>query len=82
MRFRIPAWYDKGMDWLANHLLPPPTPTGFKIFGYSILWLDVGVAVILCIIAAIAGYWYGTIMGAVLTFAAFALVWMLFEWFF
>ena len=45
MRFSS-KYYDRVMDWLANHVLPPPKPTGLVLFGYAVLWTDVGATVI------------------------------------
>jgi hypothetical protein len=82
MRFRIPAWYDDAMDWIACHVLPPPKPL-FKLFGRQVTWTDVGVIIIgLLMIASwtylVWGWSWGHFSAGVL---GFVLAWMVMEWF-
>jgi len=43
MKIRIPKAYDRAMDWIAFHIMPPNKPTRLKIFGYIVTWLDLSV---------------------------------------
>jgi hypothetical protein len=40
MKIRIPRFYDRVMDWIAFHLLPPDKPTGLRLFGHAVTWLE------------------------------------------
>ena len=40
MKIPIPKFYDRAMDWCAFHFLPPDKPTGLRLFGYKLTWLD------------------------------------------
>lgn len=44
MKIPIPRSYDRVMDWLAVHLLPPDKPTGLRLFSHQITWLEVALA--------------------------------------
>jgi len=28
------------MDWIANRVMPPNKPSGLRLFGYNVTWLD------------------------------------------
>ena len=47
MKIPIPRSYDRAMDWLAIHLIPPDKPIGLKLFGHAVTWAD---------LATFAGY--------------------------
>jgi hypothetical protein len=40
MKIPIPKQYDRVMDWIAFHILPPDKPTGLRLFGHAVTWLE------------------------------------------
>ena len=73
---RIPLWYDRAMEWLAMHLLPPPKPTGLKLFGYAITQLDLAMLCCGFLIALAALWWYSSIGWFFIALALFAMMWI------
>jgi hypothetical protein len=61
MKIPIPKFYDRAMDWCAFHFLPPDKPTGLRLFGYKLTWLDLAVFLGYPLVAASALFlWTGS----------------------
>ena len=73
---RIPLWYDRAMDWLACHLLPPGKSTGLKFFGYDVTQLDLALTFGAFLIALAATWWYGSIGWFFIALGLFAMMWI------
>lgn len=68
--------YDRTLDWLAVHLLPPPTPTRLKIFNYRVTKLDIAVTVGGVLIALVGALWYNNVGWFFISLGLLAMVWI------
>jgi len=77
VKIPIPRSYDRIMDWCALHFLPPPKPTGMRILGYSVTWLDLALFFYPAIAAGALWAWTGNWLWvpAVAFSMAFAAFW-------
>jgi len=79
MKIPIPKFYDRAMDWIAFHALPPDTPTRLRIGKRVITWLDLAVAGYAALIAIALSLWDGRWwlwVPAVALCMAFAWIWL------
>jgi hypothetical protein len=76
MKIPIPRFYDRAMDWIAVHFLPPDKPTGLRIYGYNVTWLDVSLVVYPTLGATGLYLWDGNWWWFPLTALSMAFVWI------
>jgi hypothetical protein len=80
MKIRIPKSYDRVMDWIACHVLPPNKPIGLAFRGYQITWLTLAL-IVYPLAAAVAlfvwtgSWWWFPAVALSMAFAAITMGW-------
>jgi hypothetical protein len=75
LKIRIPKSYDRVMDWCAVHFLPPDKPTGLRLFGHAVSWLDLALiayplAAAVALFVWTGSWWWFPAVALAMAFAA------------
>ena len=80
MKIRIPRAYDATMDWIACHILPPNKPTGLRLLGYPVTWLDLALFFYPAIAAGALWAWSGNWLWFPAVAGSMAFAWVVWGW--
>jgi len=76
MKIPIPKSYDRVMDWLAVHLLPPDKPTGLQLLHYPITWLELAIVGYTLVLGIIMSLLMGNWLWLLGTILSMAMMWI------